>query len=44
MANSISVAVDSRLELVGFSSKDFMNPENTSLLKIIKEKGKVIFG
>jgi len=37
-----SIAVDSRLELLGFSKEEFLNPENLSLLRIIKEKGKVI--
>ncbi|MFZ2356794.1 MAG: nucleotidyltransferase domain-containing protein [Candidatus Omnitrophota bacterium] len=38
-----SVMVDSRVELVGFSKREFLNPESPSLLRIIKEKGKVIF-
>ncbi len=37
-----SVMVDSRVELVGFSKREFLNPESPSLLRIIKEKGKVI--
>lgn len=37
-----SVAVDSRVELVGFSKREFLNPENFSLLRIIKDKGKII--
>lgn len=38
-----SLAVDSRAELVGFSKKEFANPQHVSLLKVIKDKGKVVF-
>ncbi len=37
-----SVAVDSRVELMGFSRKEFLNPSGLSLLRVIKDKGKVI--
>lgn len=37
-----SVAVDSRVELTGFSKKEFLNPSDLSLLRVIKDKGKVI--
>lgn len=37
-----SIAVDSRVELMGFSKKEFLNPESFSLLGIIKDKGKVM--
>ena len=37
-----SVAVDSRVELVGFSKREFLNPGTLSLLRVIKEKGRVI--
>jgi len=36
------VAVDSRVELIGFSKKEFLNPEIPSLLEMIKNKGKVV--
>lgn len=38
-----AIAVDSRVELAGFSKKEFLNPESFSLLRVIKDKGKVIF-
>ena len=37
-----SVAVDSRVELVGFPKKKYMNPDPCSLLGMIKQKGKVL--
>lgn len=37
-----AIAIDSRLELKGFSSKDFAHPEPGSLLELIKSRGKVI--
>ena len=37
-----SVAVDSRIELIAFTSKDYSQPENGSLLKEIKDKGKIL--
>ncbi len=37
-----AISVDSRVELVGFSKKEFLNPEGFSFLRIIKDKGKVI--
>ena len=37
-----SVAVDSRIELIAFSPKDYFHPESCSLLNEIKNKGKVI--
>ena len=37
-----SLAVDSRLELVGFPKNKFMNPDPCSLLEVIKRKGKIL--
>lgn len=37
-----AIAIDSRVELVGFSKKEFLNPESFSLLRIIKDKGKIL--
>lgn len=38
----VPVAVDSRVELIGFSKKQFQNPEKASLLETIKNRGKVV--
>ena len=38
-----SMAVDSRVELIGFSQKDYLNPSPVSLLALIKKTGKVIY-
>ena len=37
-----SVAVDSRVELVGFPKKKFMNPDPCTLLGVIKQRGKIL--
>ena len=37
-----SVAVDSRIELMGFMPKDYSHPQRGSLLNEIKAKGKVL--
>jgi len=37
-----SLSVDSRIELITFSSKDYSQPEKGSLLKEIKDKGKIL--
>lgn len=37
-----SVAVDSRIELVAFTSKDYLRPQKCSLLNEIKNKGKTL--
>jgi len=38
----VSVAVDSRIELIAFTLKDYSHPESGSLLSEIKQKGKVL--
>ena len=38
----VALAVDSRVELKGFTEKEFQNPEPGSLLEMIKRRGKVI--
>ena len=38
-----SMAVDSRLELLGFSKKEYLKPESASFLAFIKKKGKIVF-
>jgi len=38
-----SMAVDSRVELIGFPQKDYLNPSPVSLLAVIKKTGKVIY-
>jgi len=38
-----ALAVDSRLELKGFSLSEFLNPEPGSLLELIKDKGKTLY-
>ena len=37
------MAVDSRLELLGFSKKEYLKPESASFLAFIKKKGKIVF-
>ena len=39
----IPLAIDSRLELVGFSKKEYLKPESASFLAMIKKKGKIVF-
>lgn len=39
---NVALAVDSRVEIKGFGKKEFLNPEKTSLLEVIKKEGKVI--
>lgn len=41
--SEVTLAIDSRIELKGFSKSKFLNPENGSLLEMIKKRGKVIF-
>jgi predicted nucleotidyltransferase len=38
-----AVAVDSRIELKGFSAEKFLHPEQGSLLEMIKNSGKIIY-
>ena len=38
----VPVSIDSRIEMIGFSYKDFQHPPQASLLDMIKRKGKVI--
>lgn len=38
-----TMAIDSRLELIGFSKKEYLNPESTSFLALIKKQGKIVF-
>lgn len=38
-----ALAIDSRIELKGFPEKEFRNPEQGSLLEMIKKRGKVIY-
>lgn len=38
-----TLAIDSRIELFGFSKKEYSNPEAASFLAFIKKKGKVVF-
>lgn len=37
----VPVFIDSRIEVIGFSKKDFSSPNRRSLLYLIKEQGKV---
>lgn len=39
----VALAVDSRIELKGFSAKEFQNPQKGSLLEMIKRRGKVVY-
>ena len=39
----VPLAVDSRLELLGFSKKEYLKPESASFLAFIKKKGKIVF-
>lgn len=38
-----ALAVDSRVELKGFSDEDYLNPAHGTLLEVIKKEGKVIY-
>ena len=38
-----TLTIDSRLELRGFSKKEYLKPEAASFLAFIKKKGKVVF-
>lgn len=38
-----ALSVDSRLELIGFSKKEYQKPDAASFLAFIKKKGKVVF-
>ncbi len=38
-----AMAVDSRLELLGFSKKEYLKPDAASFLSLIKKKGKIVF-
>ncbi|MBI5873244.1 MAG: nucleotidyltransferase domain-containing protein [Candidatus Omnitrophica bacterium] len=38
-----SIAVDSRVELKGFGSDEFLNPEKGSLMEMIKQYGKTMY-
>ncbi|MBL7132083.1 MAG: nucleotidyltransferase domain-containing protein [Candidatus Omnitrophica bacterium] len=38
-----AILVDSRVELKGFGRSEFLKPEKASLLKMIKEEGKVVY-
>ena len=42
LLSKVAVAVDSRLEVIGFSKNDFLNPQPASLLDLIKQKGKTL--
>ena len=35
--------IDIRIELLGFSKKDYLHPEDASFLSLIKKKGKILF-
>ncbi len=37
-----SIAVDSRIELIAFTPKDYAHPQKCSLLNEIKNKGKIL--
>ncbi len=39
----VTVAVDSRVELMGFSVREFEQPEKSSLLAVIKREGNYLF-
>ena len=39
----VPIYVDSRVEIIGFSKKDFLNPDKRSLLYIVKNEGKILF-
>ncbi len=38
-----AIAIDSRIGLKGFSKKEFLNPGQPSFLKMIKDKGKIVY-
>ena len=42
LLSKVPVAIDSRLELLGFTNKDFVKPEKISLLAFIKKTGQVL--
>ena len=41
--SKVALMVDSRVELKGFSKREFLNPGQGSILKLIKSKGKIIY-
>lgn len=41
--STAAVAIDSRIELKGFSKRDFLHPENSLFLKMIKNRGKIVY-
>lgn len=38
-----AIVIDSRIELKGFSKREFLNTEESSFLKMIKDRGKVVY-
>ena len=42
LLSKVPVAIDSRLELLGFTNKDFAKPEKISLLAFIKKTGQIL--
>ena len=43
LLSRVPLAVDSRIEALGFATKDFLKPAMPSLLDVIKRKGKALF-
>ena len=41
--SKVAIIVDSRIELKGFSKSEFLNPEQGSILELIKNEGRVIY-
>lgn len=41
--SKVIVAIDSRIELKGFSLAEYENPEQASFLEMIKKRGKIIY-
>lgn len=41
--SKVAVAVDYRIELKGFGSDEFLNPERGSLLEVVKKQGRIIY-
>lgn len=41
--SKVALVVDSRVELKGFSREEFLNPQQGTILELIKNKGKVIY-
>jgi hypothetical protein len=39
----VAVAIDSRIELRGFSIQEYENPEQSSFLEMIKKRGKIVY-